>query len=101
MMSKDEKIVWVRIAGHVQGVGFRAFVLHEAERLGVNGWVRNRNNGDVEALLAGADAAVEKLIAACRRGPPQARVVNLIMGEPAPGLLAELPIRGFTQRSTI
>jgi acylphosphatase len=101
MMSKDEKIVWVRVAGHVQGVGFRAFVLHEAERLGVNGWVRNRNNGEVEALLAGTDDAVEKLIAACRRGPPHACVVNLTVREPAAGLLAELPIRGFAQRSTL
>jgi acylphosphatase len=100
-MSKDEKIVWVRVAGHVQGVGFRAFVFHEAERLGVNGWVRNRNNGDVEALFAGSEDKVEKLIAACRRGPPQASVVNLSTREPAPGLLAEFPIRGFTQRSTL
>jgi acylphosphatase len=100
-MDNDEKIVLVRIVGHVQGVGFRAFVFDEAERLGVKGWARNRSNGDVEAFFIGAAAAVETLTAACRRGPPAARVVNVLVAEPEPEMLAEGPIRGFALRPTI
>jgi acylphosphatase len=100
-MSNEHKVVLARIVGHVQGVGFRAFVLREAERLQVSGWVRNRNNGDVEALFLGPATAVETLIAACRRGPSQAGVVNIIIQEPEPDVIAETPIRGFTLRPTI
>jgi acylphosphatase len=99
-MSNGEKLVLVRIVGHVQGVGFRAFVLSEAQRLGIKGWVRNRSNGDVEALFAGATSAVEALIGACRRGPPSARIVNIIVQDPEPEMLADAPIRGFVPRST-
>jgi acylphosphatase len=100
-MSNEHTVVLVKIVGHVQGVGFRAFVLNEAERLQVSGWVRNRGNGDVEALFAGAAEAVERLIAACRRGPSQARVAKVIVKEPSPDGLAEAPIGGFTLRPTI
>lgn len=99
-MGSEEKFVLVRIVGRVQGVGFRAFVLDKAERLGVSGWARNRANGDVEALFAGAEDAVEALTAACRRGPPAARVVNVIVQDPEPEMLAELPIYGFELRSS-
>lgn len=100
-MNNDDKVVFVRIAGHVQGVGFRAFVLNDAERLGVRGWVRNRQNGDVEALVAGAPAAIEALIAVCRRGPPHARVSNIVIQEPTLDLLGGLPMHGFELRPTI
>jgi len=60
--------------GRVQGVGYRAFVEHEALRLGLDGWVRNRRDGTVEAVLSGADDVVAVMIDACRRGPPAARV---------------------------
>ncbi len=60
--------------GRVQGVGYRAFVEHEALRLGLEGWVRNRRDGTVEAVLSGADDVVAVMIDACRRGPPAARV---------------------------
>jgi acylphosphatase len=66
--------VKVRIRGRVQGVGYRAWLVREACRLGVVGWVRNRRDGSVEALLAGDEAAVRDLVRACRRGPPAARV---------------------------
>jgi acylphosphatase len=67
--------VWVR--GRVQGVGYRAFMQMQALACGVAGWVRNRRNGDVEAVFAGDMAAVDALCEICRRGPPQARVEAL------------------------
>lgn len=62
------------VFGRVQGVGFRAFVLREAQRRGLRGWVRNRSDGSVEAVLIGADGAVAAVVAACDAGPPAARV---------------------------
>ena len=65
------------VAGRVQGVGFRDFARSAALRLGVAGWVRNRGDGSVEALLSGRAEAVDALIAELRRGPPGARVLSL------------------------
>jgi acylphosphatase len=62
------------VRGRVQGVGYRAFVEHEALRRGVEGWVRNRRDGSVEAVFAGPIEIVEAMIEACRRGPFSARV---------------------------
>lgn len=67
----------VLIHGRVQGVGYRDWMLRQAERLGVDGWVRNRADGAVEALVAGDEAAVQALLSACRRGPPLARVDDI------------------------
>jgi acylphosphatase len=64
----------VTARGRVQGVGYRAFVDHEARARGLEGWVRNRRDGSVEALFAGAEDVVAPMIAACRRGPSLARV---------------------------
>ena len=64
----------IRVRGRVQGVGFRDALCVQAQRLGVHGWVRNRVDGSVEAVLQGDDAAVERLIAWARRGPPLAQV---------------------------
>ena len=58
----------------MQGVGYRAFVEHEALRRGLEGWVRNCRDGSVEALFAGPQEDVAAIIAACRRGPFAARV---------------------------
>lgn len=63
-----------RIYGRVQGVFFRSWTADKARSLGVRGWVRNRRDGSVELLAYGADEAVEALIAACRTGPPAAKV---------------------------
>jgi acylphosphatase len=71
------------VTGRVQGVGFRAFVLREARALGLAGYVRNLRDGRVEALFAGPPDAVEAALAACRRGPPGARVESLEIA-PAP-----------------
>jgi acylphosphatase len=64
----------VRIRGRVQAVGFRAWTQSVALRRGIEGWVRNRRDGTVEAVFAGAADAVAAMIAACRRGPPGSEV---------------------------
>jgi acylphosphatase len=65
------------ITGRVQGVGFRDWLARAARRAGVSGWVRNRADGTVEALLAGEADAVEELSRACRRGPALATVSQI------------------------
>lgn len=69
--------VHVVIGGKVQGVWFRGWTIEQARARGLSGWVRNRTDGAVEALFAGPKAAVDDMIAACRRGPPAARVRDL------------------------
>jgi acylphosphatase len=64
----------VSIRGRVQGVGYRAFVEREALAAGLEGWVRNCRDGSVEAVFSGPQEIVDKLVAACRRGPYAARV---------------------------
>ena len=67
----------VIVAGRVQGVFFRVWTREQAEALGVSGWVRNRPDGSVEALIAGEERAVEAMIERMRRGPPGAKVERL------------------------
>jgi acylphosphatase len=64
----------VTIKGRVQGVGYRAWVEHQARVHHVEGWVRNRRDGSVEALFAGPADVVSNMITLCRRGPESARV---------------------------
>jgi acylphosphatase len=64
----------VMITGRVQGVGYRAWVEHRARAHALEGWVRNRRDGNVEALFAGPADVVADMIALCRRGPSSARV---------------------------
>jgi acylphosphatase len=71
----------VVVEGAVQGVGYREFTRRAALRLNVSGWVRNRSDGAVEALLRGSPAAVEALIAEMRQGPRLAIVDNLSVTE--------------------
>ena len=84
------------VTGRVQGVGYRDWVMGMAERLGLSGWVRNRIDGSVEAVIVGDDAAVGRMIEACRRGPTAARV-DAVDVEPLD--LDVLP-DGFTRRPT-
>jgi acylphosphatase len=72
----------VTIRGRVQGVGFRYWVEQEASARGLEGWVRNRRDGSVEALFAGPADVVSEMIAVCRRGPASARV-EAVQEEPA------------------
>ncbi len=68
------KTVRVLISGRVQRVWFRAWTKQQATALGLDGWVRNCRDGDVEALFSGPDEAVDAMIAECGNGPPHARV---------------------------
>ena len=67
----------VTIRGRVQGVGYRYFVEREAQSRDLEGWVRNRRDGSVEAAFSGPAEAVTAIIEACRRGPSSARVEAL------------------------
>jgi acylphosphatase len=67
-------IIQVMITGRVQGVGYRAWVEYQAVASGLEGWVRNRKDGSVEALFAGNAKVVAEMVALCRHGPPGARV---------------------------
>lgn len=73
--------VRVVVSGRVQGVGFRWFVRQEARRLGVAGWVRNREDGTVELETAGDDPAVERLLAHVRVGPDAADVRDVVISD--------------------
>lgn len=82
-MSATQRIARrVTISGRVQGVGFRYALADEARARKLGGWVRNRRDGTVEAMIAGPEAEVEALVAWARRGPPAARVTS-VMVEPA------------------
>jgi acylphosphatase len=85
----------LRITGRVQGVGFRYAMQHEAARRGVSGWVRNRRDGSVEAVVQGEASAVEALVAWAREGPPGARVSDLQTTD-----VEEPPHSGFELRPT-
>ena len=71
-------ILQVTVRGRVQGVGYRAWAMQTAARLGLRGWVRNRRDGSVEALFAGPPGKVGEMVALCRHGPPSARVESVI-----------------------
>ena len=82
MTSPTEKTVRVFIRGLVQGVNYRRWLQKEARARGICGWVRNREDGRVEALLHGEAAAVAALVHSCQRGPLAARV-DKVHAEPA------------------
>jgi acylphosphatase len=77
----------IGLTGLVQGVFFRAWTRDEARRLGVNGWVRNCDDGSVEAHVEGEESAVQQLIERMRDGSPGARVDDL--------QIEEVPLEGF------
>lgn len=83
------------ITGLVQGVGFRASMAHEARRLGVSGWVRNRSDGSVEAMIAGTPEQVAAMMNWARRGPAAARVDHVAVE------LGSGEFSGFEQRPTL
>jgi acylphosphatase len=76
MMAKH-----LKISGRVQSVGYRYFLTRAAHELGITGWVRNRRDGSVEAVVAGTSEAVNTLIGQARRGPPHAMVTDLRVSE--------------------
>jgi acylphosphatase len=96
MGEAGDKAVRVVIVGYVQGVWFRAWTRQQATRLGLDGWVRNRADGAVEALFAGPVAAVDEMLRLCWQGPPLASVYRV---EARP---AEPPAEpGFHYRPTV
>ena len=88
--------VHVLIEGRVQGVWFRSWTVEQAERLGLKGWVRNRRDGSVEAMFAGAEPTVRAMVKRCWDGPPLARVERVIEGPARNGVPAS-----FEQRPTL
>jgi acylphosphatase len=97
-MAEDDDLTTLRlrIEGFVQAVGYRNFAIGEARRLGLDGWIRNRADGTVEALASGPTKAVEAFVAACMRGPEGSRVKNVELHK------AEAPTeRGFHRRPAL
>ena len=84
------------ITGRVQGVGYRDWAITTGRRLDLTGWVRNRRDGAVEALVVGEEDAVGQMIEACRRGPPLARVDEIDVDPVDLDILPD----GFTQLPT-
>ena len=95
-------IVRVTIRGRVQGVGYRYWLEQRAIARSLEGWVRNRRDGSVEALFAGPADGVSAMIASCRRGPASARV-DAVAEEPADpdALNARRPGQRFSVLPTI
>ena len=84
------------ITGRVQGVAYRASLARAAQDLGASGWVRNRADGSVEALVSGTVKAIEDFVQACIKGPPGARVSAFEISD------AKNPAEaGFVQRPTL
>jgi len=92
-----EKTLRLRIEGRVQGVGYRAWAVREARGLGLAGWVRNRSDRSVEALISGPEEAIERFLAAAHRGP-RAATVAAVRVAPAKDEEAPMP---FIERATV
>ena len=87
--------VRVVVSGRVQGVWFRAWTKKQAKSRGLSGWVRNLNDGTVEAVFSGADETVTSMLEACKTGPPLARVERVDF-EPC-----ETPADGFSSPADV
>jgi acylphosphatase len=83
----------LRISGRVQGVGFRFYMQRKAAEAGVNGWVRNRLDGTVEAVVEGSPEAVDRMITWARRGPSSAVVSDIRITETTPQGAGEFEAR--------
>jgi len=95
-VEDDLTTLRMRIEGYVQAVGYRNFAINEATRLGLDGWIRNRLDGTVEALVSGETTKVEQFILACAKGPPGSRVSNFELHKAEPP--AE---KGFRRRPSM
>ncbi len=96
MAEDDITALRFRIEGFVQAVGYRHYIIEEANRLGLDGWVRNRSDGTVEALASGPTKAIETFFTVCAKGPPGSRVANVEMHKAEPP--AE---KGFKRRPSL
>lgn len=96
-ISQDStKTIRCVIKGRVQGVFYRNWTIENATQLGLKGWVRNRRDGSVEALLSGKAEAVDEMLQRCRRGPPDA-MVTALDANPS----NEDPGSGFERKPTV
>ena len=84
------------IHGRVQGVGYRAWTVSRAKQLGLNGWVRNRTDGTVEAVIAGEPSAIEQMLTDCHEGPLAARVAHIAISD-----WNETVAAGFISQATV
>lgn len=96
MLEDGHKAVRVIISGRVQGVFYRDWTVRNASQLNLDGWVRNRSEGTVEALFVGPEAAVDKMIKSCYQGPSSARVDDIEI-TPARGITK----KGLQQKPTV
>ena len=87
------RTVHLRIEGRVQNVSFRDWMEREARSLGLTGWVRNRRDNSVEAVVSGDPASIDDMLARCRQGPPAARVTNLAILSETDECFADFEIR--------
>lgn len=94
-MAPARRTVHLIVNGRVQGVWYRGWMLEQARALELDGWVRNRIDGTVEAIVSGSSQDVATIIEACRNGPRAALVGALEISEDA-----EIPDAGFRQRKT-
>lgn len=95
----SRRVIRFFVAGRVQGVGFRNYLLREANALALDGWTRNRADGSVEALAAGPEAALAAFVEAARRGTSASRVDDL---REAPAEPSELDgVEGFGMAATV
>jgi len=78
------KQVHLIIFGHVQGVGYRNLATRIALNLGLKGWMRNLDDGSVEAVVQGSDEKIDEFLFWCKRGPPKARVDEIYITEENP-----------------
>jgi acylphosphatase len=98
----SDAILHVTIRGRVQGVGYRAWIEHQAIASQLDGWVRNRRDGSVEAVFAGPASVVAEMIAQCRHGPPSSRVEAVLNEAVDPELLnLRPPGAGFSVLPTV
>ena len=98
----DRRFVHVTIRGRVQGIGFRAFIERHALERALDGWVRNRADGSVDAVFSGAAPVIEEMLELCRKGPPGARIEELeLREEDAAGLIPSSRPAGFYVLPTV
>ncbi|MEM5802153.1 MAG: acylphosphatase [Candidatus Aenigmatarchaeota archaeon] len=87
------KCVFVKIHGFVQGVGFRHYIRSFAKKLDIKGWVRNAEDGTVEAIFEGSENSVNKILEFCKKGPELANVSRIEVKEESPYGFIDFEIR--------
>lgn len=92
---EERRAVSITVTGRVQGVWYRGWTVEQARARRLDGWVRNRADGSVEAVFAGHGADVDAMLDACWQGPPNAIVINVKVSD-----IADPGLTGFDQHAT-